>query len=226
MPLCGVALSAAMAAASCASGKTDQPRQEAEEALQLRQKIIELSRTERAINQEYALARNPAPYLVVDLPNNKIELKARGRPLRSFVILEIRRTGAKPATDSAWSMQEKRPLQQTDRPKVRPGEGEQAAVEAAKQELWGPQKMPPDFDLFCDEDRILEIRALPSEDSHWRIVRGITTLYRRTADWWRHRRSPQYENRYLLQLWLAEKESQVLCWALPKQLKILVREHS
>jgi len=220
------ALAASLAAAACASRDTAHPGESADEVRLLQRRILELDRTERALNNELAMARNPAPYLVVDMPGKKIELKASGRVLRSFAVEEIRRTGSDPAANKAWSVQEKRPLQKRDRPKVLPGQGEQAAVAAAQQELWGPKRMPTDFDLFCEGARVLEIRALPFEGSQRPIFRGLTTLYRRTADWWRHRMTPQYRNRYLLQLWLREKDSQVLFWSLPTQLNILVLEHA
>jgi len=195
-----------------------------DEARRLRLKIVELKAAERALAAEYALARNSDTYLRVDLDDETVELRARGRTLRSFPVREVRRPGTGNSENAVWTVQDRKPLRETQRPKIEPGAGEQAAVDAAKQELWGPHRMPSDYDLLCEENKILEIRALPPEESRFPPFRWLRTWYRRSADRYRHWQSEEYRNRYLLQLWLVEEDSQLLFWALPKQLKILVHE--
>lgn len=206
--------------AGCSS---DASRGAGNETEQLKKKYVELRRAEAALTAEYPLAKEPAPYLVVDIPNRSAELRARGRSLRRFDILETRVLSGAEAPSSVWSMKDRRPLAQVERPKIAPGAGEQAAAEAAKNALWGPFRMPADFDLVCEGGDVLQIRALPSERSPSGIVRWISSAYRRSADWFRRwRNSGDTQARDLIQLWLAENDSQLLFWSLPKQINILI----
>jgi hypothetical protein len=185
---------------------------------QLQQKLIDMRRSEKALEQEYALARNSAPYLVAHLANRTVELKARGRILRSF---KITRLGETPVNidNATWVLSEAKPIQKTDRPKIKPGEGDSAAAEAAK---WGLHRMPQDFDLVCEEGKIMEFRALPSEQSGSAPIISIKSLYRRTVDWYRRWRSPDRSQAQVIQIWMDENDSRLIFWSLPKQLKILI----
>lgn len=190
---------------------------------QLRRKIVDLNLQEQAVAAEYSLARNPAPYLVVDLTARRIDLKARGRSLRVFKVVDIRRQEGAPEAVAIWSLTDKKPLEESERPKIEPGAGEEAAAEAAKQSLWGPHQMPADYDLLCGNGKVLEIRGLPPEQSGSRLSRWLQALYRRTADWYRRWRRPEAERQvYKLQLWLSDDNARLLFWSLPKQLNILV----
>lgn len=194
-----------------------------DETQQLRKKYVELRRAEEALTAEYPLAKESAPYLVVDIPNRSLELKARGRSLRRFGILEARILSGGDGPTSVWSMTDRRPLAEVERPKIAPGAGEQAVAEAAKNAVWGPFRMPADFDLVCEGGDVLQIRALPAETSHSAIIRWITSAQRRSADWFRRwRASGKEKPRYSIQLWLPENDSQLLFWSLPKKLSILI----
>ena len=152
----------ALFVSACGSGGSQGP---GDETQQLRRKYVELRRAEGALAAEYPLAKEPAPYLVVDIPNRSLELKARGRSLRRFGILETRVLSGSDEPSSVWSMTDRRPLAEVERPKIAPGAGEQAAAEAAKKALWGPFRMPADFDLVCEGGDVLQIRALLAERS-------------------------------------------------------------
>lgn len=194
-----------------------------EDSDQLRRKIVDLSLQEQAIAAEYSLARNPAPYLVVDLTGRRIDLKARGRILRGFRVVDIRRPEGAPEVVTVWSMTDKKPFEESEHPKIEPGAGEEAAAEAAKQSLWGPHRMPADYDLLCQSGKVLEIRGLPAEQSGSRLSRWLQSVYRRTADWYRRRRSSEAERQaYKLQLWLSDDDARLLFWSLPKQLNIVI----
>jgi len=210
----------ALLVSACGSGASQGP---GDETQQLRKKYVELRRAAGALAAEYPLAREPAPYLVVDIPNRSLELKARGRSLRRFGILETRVLSGSDEPSSVWSMTDRRPLSEVERPKIAPGAGEQAAAEAAKKALWGPFRMPADFDLVCAGGDVLQVRALLAERSRSRIIRWMSSTYRRSADWFRRwRASGETKSRYCIQLWLAENDSQLLFWSLPKQLNILI----
>jgi len=214
-----LALSALLLSA-CSSGRS---RGKGDELQQLREKYVELRREEESLTAEYPLAKDPDPYMVVDIPSRSVELKARGRSLRRFGILETRILSAGDGRTAVWSLTDRRPLEQVERPKIAPGAGEQAAAEAAKNALWGPFRMPADYDLVCEGGDVLEVRALPAETSHSLVIRWITSARRRSADWFRRwRASGKAKTGYSIQLWLAENDSQLLFWSLPKKMKILV----
>jgi hypothetical protein len=205
---------------SCGSGGV---REAADETQQLRRKLAELKNKEQTLAAEYALARNAAPYLVVNLSDRTIQLKARGRSLRSFTMAEIRESARGKAAASVWTLEDKKPLEETERPKITPGAGEEATAAAAKQALWGVHRMPSDYDLICDGNRILQFRALPARQSGLRIVRWARLVYRRTADWYRRWSTPESSRpRYSIQLWMSEDDSRLLFWSLPKQVNILL----
>ncbi len=188
----------------------------------LRSRAAELMRMEREITAELPIARNPEPYLVVNMSARTVELKVRGRSLRSFRILETDHPDAAAVEEPVWTLLDKKPLQSTERTKIQPGAGEKGVVEVVSQEPWGPHRMPWDYDLRCADGRMLEIRSLPSQQSGSRVVRSFKTLYRRTADWVRHLIPSGEGNHHTVQLWLSEKDSQLLFWSLPKQIKILI----
>lgn len=216
----GIAVALISLAASCSSVGG---RGTADEAQQLRRRFVELARQERSLTEEYSLARAFAPYLIVDPDRHSVELKARGRSLRSFAIREIGESSGTPLLDPTWSLVEKKPLEKTERPKITPGAGEEAAAAAAKQALWGPHRMPSDYDLVCDEGRVLRIRALPGSQSGALAVRWLRSAYRRMAEGYRRWRTPESSRpRYSMQLWMTESDSRLLFWSLPEKIEILV----
>lgn len=197
-------------------------RAKGDELQQLRKEYVELQHEEEVLTAEVPLAKDSDPYLVVDLPNRSLELKARGRSLRHFGILEATVVSGGEVRTSVWSLIDRHPLEEVERPKIAPGAGEQAAAEAAKNALWGPFRMPADYDLICEGGNAVEVRALPSETSRSAIIRWITSAHRRSANWYRRWRAGKAEQRYSVELWLAENDSQLLFWSLPKKMKILV----
>ncbi len=211
-----------LSVSSCKSGASPGDPGTTDETQQLQKRLAELSRQEQTLNAEYPLARNPAPYLTVDLWGRSIDLKAQGRILRSFKIADIRRSAPGEKPIDTWILVDKKPLQRNQRPKITPGAGEQATA-AAQQALWGPHRMPSDYDLIFEGSKILEIRSLPSEQSGTRILRALESVYLRTVDWYRHwSSSKDSEPQYMLQIWLTENDSQSLFWSLPKQLNALI----
>ena len=194
-----------------------------DEARQLRSKLAQAMRAEQVLSAEYSLARNPAPYLVLGLAARTIELKARGRTLRNFPVRDLRVPAGAAESASVWALSEKKPFQETERPKITPGAGEEATAEAAKQALWGPHRMPADYDLICEGGKALQVRALPAEQSGSGIGRAFRSAYRRTVDWYRRWRAQgKTRDQYAIQVWLAEDDSRLLFWSLPKQINILV----
>lgn len=209
-------------AISCGSSAPESGLQTGDESQQLRKRLGELLREEHILSAESSLARNPAPYLIVDLSSGIIDLKALSRTLREFKIADINSSSSGGTEIDTWTLVDKKPLEMSERPKITPGAGEQAAA-AAAQALWGPHRMPSDYDLVFEGGKVLEIRALPSEGSGSRFVRAMTSTYRRAINWYRHwAQSEDTKPRYMMQLWLTENDSQALFWSLPKQLNVLI----
>jgi len=197
------------------------------EEQELRAKIATMTRQEQLLDAEISVAKNPAPYLAVDLANRKIDLKIRGRSLRSFPIAKISRTGGSPFVAQAWSETEARPLQLTERAKMIPGSGESTTSSIATKDPWGPGRMPSDFDLVCKDDRALIVRSLPSGQSRTRFTRWVVGGYRQVRDWARDvigRKKVAYHES--VEIWLSEDDARLLFWSLPKQFEILLSNGS
>jgi hypothetical protein len=197
----------------------------AEDIGQLRKQVAELSLRQQALAAELSLAQNPAPYLIVNLSNHSISLQARGRTLRTYNVLDVERRSVAEALNAIWTVKEKKPFEKSQRPKVLPGQGDAAAAEAAKKALWGPDRMPADYDLTCEGDKTLEIRSLPSQQKNSKINAWGKSIYRRLVE--RYRRFKESQNAksgVKIQLWLSENDAKLLFWSLPKQLEVLVVE--
>ncbi len=194
-----------------------------DEAGRLQMKVAELTVRQQALAADYSLARNSDPYLVVDLAGRSIVLRARGRTLREFAMVDTEDPPGPLAPSSVWTLVAREPLEESDRPKIKPGQGEQASAEAAKMSLWGPHRMPADYDLVCDGGKVLQIRSLPARQSGSSIGRWVRTRYRRAVE--RVRRlggAWGARSEFRLRLWLAENDSMLLFWSLPKKLSILM----
>jgi hypothetical protein len=182
-----------------------------------------LTRQEQLLSVELSVAKSPTPYLSVDFLNRKIDLKVQGRSLRSFSISKISRTGGAAFVAMIWTEIEAKPLQVPTRAKMVPGSGESTTSSIATRDPWGPKRMPADFDLICKDDRAVEIRSLPSAQTHSGFTRWIVSGYRQVWEWARDvvsRRKSSY--RESLEIWLAEDDAKLLFWSLPKQFGILL----
>jgi hypothetical protein len=194
----------------------------ASEEQMLRDRIATLTRQDQVLSADYSLAKGPTPYISLDYLNRKIELKVHGRPLRSFGTARIQRSGGAPALAEVWTKVEIKPLQDTTRQKVVPGSGEATTASTAAKAPWGPRRMPSDYDVICNVNRVLEIRALPAE-SRSRFARWFVGGYRRFSDWTREvfgRRNVGFHE--VIEVWMSEDDAQLLFWSLPKQFGILL----
>ncbi len=193
------------------------------EPKELRARLTRLTREEQALTAEYSLARNPAPYLVVNLAGRSVDLRIRARNVRSFAIKDFQLSPPPQSVAQIWQLQDRSPLQQIERHILTPGAGEEATAAAAKQALWGPHRMPADYDLKCEKDNMLEIRSASPEGGGFSLFRSPAYLYRQIVNAYRHwQASRGTEAKSAIRLWLAENDARLLFWSLPKQLNILV----
>ena len=199
------------------------PGLELSETQELRAKIDALSRQEKLLATELSLARNPAPYLAIDVAGRRMELRIQGRSLRSFPIAKLKRSSEEAFIAKTWTSIEAKPWENPERARVVPGSGEATSSTIATRDPWGPKRMPADYDLICKDDQALEIRSLPSTQSGNRLTRWFGSGYRQVRDWTRDllgRRNRAY--REVFEIWLAEDDAQLLFWSLPKQIAILL----
>lgn len=193
------------------------------ERLTLEKRYLELRRQETALSAEYALAKRYEPYLVVDLAKRSVELKARGRSLRSAEIVDYEVFLDGSAASVTWTLTERKSLQEVERPQIAPGAGEDAVAEAALKAQWGPQYMPIDYDLVCEQGRVLQVRALYGEASRFQWSKSAASAYRRLIDWFRERLLPGYSHPSQgVKIWLSKEDSQHIFWSLPKTVRILI----
>jgi len=214
---------AAWLAAGCHSRQGSQTGSKPGEEQAVRDRIALLNRQEQILTAEIALARNPAPYLSLDLKNRRIDLKVQGRSLRSFPITKIVRSGSAPFVVQTWTGIEARPLQVPVRARVVPGSGEATTSSTATKEPWGPKRMPADYDLLCKGGQALQIRSLLSDPSRSRFTRWIVSSYRQVREWARQTIGGRTTNRQeSIEIWMGEDDAQILFWSLPRQFGILL----
>jgi hypothetical protein len=203
------------------SCRTEQKSNAVTDAQRLKAELAELQHREKVLKHEIEVGRKSEPYLMLDRTNLRVELKARGRIFRSFKIQNLKSNLDK-IPDDVQVLSDLKPIQRTERPRIKPGEGEDAIVEAARKKLWGPDRMPRDYDLACTGGLILEIRALPSEKSGSAPVNFVKTVYRKVIERYRKWKSSDEIQPGGIQLWLDEDDARLLFWSLPKKFSILI----
>ncbi|HRD02423.1 MAG TPA: hypothetical protein PLP57_07255 [Candidatus Saccharicenans sp.] len=87
----------------------------------------ELLKENRFLEEELTLAKKPIYYFVIDLKDKKIELRARGMVLKSWVVGQIRYFG-EPVPLKVIALSQKSALNPPKRRLIKPGEGDTAAV--------------------------------------------------------------------------------------------------
>jgi hypothetical protein len=217
-----ILLSFALICCSCGRKASTLADKSSAEAKQLRNRYLKLRGQEEALKIEYDLAKNSVPYLVVDLPNRDLELKTRGRHLRRARILDATTSGIGNAWTALWTLEGRKPLAELERPKITPGAGEDATVEAAQKGIWGPARMPADYDLLCQDGMVLQIRSLPAQDSSNRVYRGLVSTYRHFVDWLREWNIGSSHKPHRVRVWVEENDARLIFWSLPKQMQILI----
>jgi len=109
-----------------------------------------------------------------------------------------------------------------ERARVVPGSGEATSSSVAARAPWGPQRMPPDFDVICKENLAVSIRSLPSGQTGNRFTRWVASGYRQSVDWMRNLFRRNIGRRESIEIWMGEDDSKLLFWSLPKQFGILL----
>jgi hypothetical protein len=220
--LCFVLIGILLSCSDCGK-QTPSPDKIPAETQRLRNKYVELRRQENALALEYELAKDANPYLVADLSNRSLGLKARGRYLRRVDIVDSSISGIDNTSGVIWTLAERKSLSELERPRITPGAGEDATMQAAQKGIWGPARMPADYDLLCQSGTVLHVRSLPAKESSNRVHWSISSAYRRSIDWLRRWRAPgSSKNPGGIRLWLREDDARLIFWSLPPKLRIFI----
>lgn len=117
-----------------------------------------LAKKQDKITAEYSLAKEAKFYFVLDVLGRKVELRARGMTLKSWVIEDMRFWGRPDFTGSVGLVR-KTALKAPARIVIKPGEAEEAvkAAPAAKPGGAATAVAPTDYDLEA-----IELRDMPS----------------------------------------------------------------
>ena len=125
----------------------------------------------RILESEGALAKNPASYMVIDLPARIIQLKARGFVLRSWEIMSERVWG-KPVEPKTFKLVGKSALSKPERKNITPGKKDPNSAKAKKPssepDILELKDMPIHYSLIFGDDIRVSIR--PKTSRFWPSV--------------------------------------------------------
>ncbi|HSW39793.1 MAG TPA: hypothetical protein VLL97_09910, partial [Acidobacteriota bacterium] len=199
----------------------DPSQTEADAVKTMVEKHRELMRQEEFLTAELVLARQPHPYLVLDIAGGTVELKARGRTLRSAPIRASAYGPSEKGNLISESITSRKPLQAIQRPQISAGAGEDAIVEIALKTSWGPDNMPADYDLIGENQTIIRVRSLPSEEAGSAVRRLFMPAYRRIAVWLGRQKAVDAGPGLQLTVWLDNDDSRLIFWSLPEKSAVL-----
>ncbi len=174
----------------------------------------------RAAEEEYALAKSPDFYFMVNLGSRTIDLKARGFVLRRWTPSRLRYWGT-PVAFKALGLARKTALTLPQRRVIKPGEPETVSAKPGQFELEALEvkDMPPEYVLELEEGtRISIVQKAKGLAAAWRDVKWYVGLPLRTLKLKR-----QKQTMSLIEMSFDDpKEGQSMYWALTEGLKGLV----
>lgn len=176
-------------------------------------KTARLREENRLLSAELALAKKPAIYLIFNLREGNIYIKARGEELKKLAVLSARQWGAPPAV-RPLALVRKSALALPDRKKIKPGEetqSDQFVLEAL--EL---SDMPSRYKLTLEGGVQIYVRPAPggllselcgaSLLLAWRLSRPFAAMVN-------YLKKRPFSSIYLT---LDEKDARALYWAFPE----------
>lgn len=135
------------------------------------------------VEAEITLAKTAGTYMVIDLEDRSVSLKARGMVLRKWAIKKTRFWG-KAVPIAAYKLEKKSALSQPERPNITPGKEEQEKAAKGKKEAFDLgvlelKDMPVHFSLDFGQGIHLSIR--PKTKRFWPALLNVgKTLSRLT----------------------------------------------
>lgn len=172
------------------------------------------------LEAEFALAKSPEFYYMMNLGAKTIELKARGFVLRRWAASRVRFWGA-PVPFEAIALARKTALTPPQRRVIKPGEPETVSTKPGEFELQALEvkDMPPSYTLeLGDGTRISIVRKLKGFSAFWSDLKWYVGLPLKTLKL-RKSGSPMT----LIEMSFADpQEGQAMYWALTEGLKGLI----
>lgn len=135
----------------------------------------------KLLENELTLARKAASYVIINLQDKGISLKAKGIVLRKWDIQSSKSWG-RPVGHVLYKMTKKSALSQPKRPDITPGQEEKKTEDKEKKEAFDLgvlelKDMPIHYDLSFDENISISVR--PKTKKFWPSLINI----RKTISW-------------------------------------------
>jgi hypothetical protein len=172
------------------------------------------------VEAEFALARTPEFYFMMNLGARTIELKARGFVLRRWAPSRVRFWGA-PVAFKAIALARKTALAPPQRRIIKPGEPETVSTKPGQFELEALEvkDMPPSYTLELEDGtRISVVRKVKGFPALWKDLKWYVGLPLKTLTLGRHGKTIT-----VIEMSFDDpNEGQSMYWALTEGLKGLV----
>jgi hypothetical protein len=129
----------------------------------------------KLLENELTLARKAASYVIINLQDKSISLKAKGIVLRKWDIQSSKSWG-RPVGPAPYKMTKKSALSQPKRPDITPGQEEKKTKDKEKKEAFDLgvlelKDMPIHYDLSFDENIYISVR--PKTKRFWPSLMNI-----------------------------------------------------
>jgi hypothetical protein len=197
-----------LAVALCAISLTTDARAQSRDEAREQQAIHEAN---KVLQEEIKLAFRPQTYVLVDIYQGVVVIKARGVEIHRLPILSWRASEEQPPV-GVFRLTARPPV---DRPKAKPGED-------ATEHPIEIQDMPAEYQLVLDPPLTVAV-APPARDHPWLWVRSVL------REWWtqaissvRSVGSPEPRTGPRLRLTLARDAAQSLAWSVTDDMPVLI----
>jgi hypothetical protein len=178
-----------------------------------------LIRESRLLKSEHQLARMPQIYVIFDLMEKKIRIKARGAVLKELSVEYFNLWGA-PIEPKTFTLVKKTAFFKPKKTKIKPKKNDEGTIEPHTLEVGD---MPVRYRLNFDGCVWLYVRSKPEG-----VISGLLTIFshlkasvitRPIGTLWNALRRQTFSE---IDIYLTEKDAKSLYWALPEGLRCVI----